>query len=127
MKVTVYTVDGSITMESVPDESILGLVEDWQTGDSATISLALDGTRMAYVARAHISCIEVGEEVEASDPRDLERDAVINFLYTKGRKLLDASKADPTSETSPLHYSAGIALNMCADNIFNEEHLEQSA
>jgi hypothetical protein len=64
MKVTVHTTnpDHGIEIQSMPDEDVIALVDDFERGDSGTLTFTLDGGSVSHLARAHVVGIDVDPE-----------------------------------------------------------------
>lgn len=67
MKVTLRMVSGgSVVIGDMPDVDVMGVVEDYQHGDSAVMSFQLDecdgsAPSVIHLARRHVESLEVGQ------------------------------------------------------------------
>ena len=60
MKVYIQQMRGHVSIKDMPDDSVMELVSDWQTGDSAVITVTIDDA-ITHMARSHIVRIDVDE------------------------------------------------------------------
>lgn len=66
MRVTLRMVSGgSVSIEDMPDADVMGVVEDYQHGESRTMSFQLDqadgsAPSVIHLAREHVESVEVG-------------------------------------------------------------------
>ena len=60
MKVYILQTRGNVSIRDMPDDSVMELVSDWQTGDSAVITVTIDDA-ITHMARSHIVRIDVDE------------------------------------------------------------------
>jgi len=60
VKVYIQQMRGHVSIKDMPDDSVMELVSDWQTGDSAVITVTIDDA-ITHMARSHIVRIDVDE------------------------------------------------------------------
>ena len=61
MKVYIQQMRGHVFIKDMPADSVMELVSDWQTGDSAVITVTIDDA-ITHMARAHIVRIDVDQD-----------------------------------------------------------------
>ena len=61
MKVYIQQMRGHVSIKDMPDDSVMELVADWQTGDSAVITVTIDDA-ITHMARSHIVRIDVDQD-----------------------------------------------------------------
>jgi len=66
VKVTLHTTnpDHGVLIQSMADEDVLELVNDFRDGESPALTFVLDDGRVSHLARTHV----VGIDVDPEDP-----------------------------------------------------------
>lgn len=63
MRIRIYLTRGRVGIGHMPDESALRMVEEFQEGDSPTLTFTLDDESITHIARPHIVRIDLDPEV----------------------------------------------------------------
>lgn len=65
MRVEIHSIEGGVTIESMPDDDVANLVDSFRRGAESVLTVRLDeGASVSHVLRANVCRIDVVDEEE---------------------------------------------------------------